>query len=163
MSIPTFQVTSTTHESEDDDCFIVSDVKHRLVNRPEQSLDDEVDAGLSAFGILIGNLTTPQVKATVKTEPTDDDDSTSRDMSFEQDREVAAKKNVCSHNRHGDEIDHAVSIPFRYKPQFPSVLNLLIVYSFLIPCTSCTPKMSHHSNSLKFSFPSRIHQTSQHT
>ena len=114
MSNPTFQVTSTTHESEDDDCVIVSDVKHRLVNRPEQSLDDEVDAGLSAFGILIGNLTTPQAQATVKTEPTDDDDSTSRDQSFEQDREVAAKKNVCSHNRHGDEIDHAVSIPLEY-------------------------------------------------
>ena len=107
-----FQVTSTTHDSDDDDCVIVSDVKNRLVNRPELGLDDEVDAGLSAFGILIGNLTAPKAQAVqVKSEPTDPgDDSSTKDQSFEQERETATRTHVNSHNRHGEEIDHAVSI-----------------------------------------------------
>ena len=95
-----FQVTSTTHDSDDDDCVIVSDVKNRLVNRPELGLDDEVDAGLSAFGILIGNLTAPKAQAVqVKSEPTDPgDDSGTKDQSFEQERETATRTHVNSHN-----------------------------------------------------------------
>ena len=122
-----FQVTSTTHDSDDDDCIIVSDVKNRLVNRPDLGLDDEVDSGLSAFGILIGNLTAPKAQAVqVKSEPTDPDDDSTKDQSFEQERETATKTHVNSHNRHGEEIDHAVGV-------FPkSICTLAVVKSIFL-------------------------------
>ena len=138
-----FQVTSTTHDSDDDDCIIVSDVKNRLVNRPDLGLDDEVDSGLSAFGILIGNLTAPKAQAVqVKSEPTDPDDDSTKDQSFEQERETATKTHVNSHNRHGEEIDHAVGVFSK------SICTLAVVKSIFLFTQLFTnnlvPQCSYH-------------------
>ena len=110
MSISAFQVTSTTQDS-DDDCIIVEAQKGRLVYSQNDSLDDEVDPSLAAFGVLIGSIHKPTPEPPkVKAEPVSDEEKKEGKEGDGDHRPVATKNHLLSHNRHGDPLDKVVSV-----------------------------------------------------
>ena len=125
MSNFTFQVTSTTADS-DDDCIIVESQKGRLVYSQNDSLDDEVDPSLAAFGVLIGSIHKPTPEPPkVKAEPISDEEKKEGKEGDGDHRPMATKNHLLSHNRHGDPLDKVVSVS---------------IHSFIsLSCQFCSP------------------------
>ena len=109
MSHSTFQVSSTTADT-DDDCIIIDEQKGRLVYSQNDSLEDEIDPSLAAFGVLIGNIRRPDPDPPkVKPEPVSDEEKKDGKEGNGDQRPVATKNNVLSHNRHGEPLAKVVS------------------------------------------------------